>query len=160
MLSIEAYLDRDVDNINGKWTLQVVQDGIPTKIFDRIAVRSGQNGYTNTSWTEGKSPTPFNTKQEPWYIWTEGQNVGTLPSKAIPTGEAYPISSDTKQKTTIYNPDNRNETRTYCEMHQENAIPGTEGCTAIVDPAIAQEVWAYFKLLAKIGIKYIPYYVL
>lgn len=151
---MKAYFDRNKTSINGWFTIQT---GNGEKLINRVEARSGQAGYTNNSWTRGKSPIPFSTECDgQLYLYTKPYNQGQE-AGATGIGEAYLISNRTGSVKIIgLNGKERSEIM----VHQENKRAGSAGCTVIVN----DDDWEAFKrLMAQLrmnGVTKIPLEVL
>lgn len=118
------YFDRDEGKLLGRLTLQYVSNGQVTKLFDKLAVSSGQFPFLDggaEDWVTGKGATPFgehwlSTKQEKLTM----EPVGT---------PFYPIG--TKKGSRIIEGPNQ-KYRTNVGLHEENDSPGTAGCCALL----------------------------
>lgn len=164
-----AYYDRDVNTIEGLYTVQTVDrlTGQIIKKFSRLPARSGQRGHTHSSWERGKSPIPF-TFNRFFYLWIghpKGRGLPERDPKEI--GRSYPISSDLTQKTRIHHPDNPNVFREFIELHFDQRLrkPGSIGCPVLVQDTDYQrgqalELFDYLDWLAKQGTEYIRQVVL
>lgn len=157
------YFDRSENSINGVVTLKVLHKytGEIITSIEKLPARSGQNGYTHSSWTTGKSPIPFGdhllwldrTKQKG--EWATGKGIG----------EFYPISSDRKDSTKIVNPNNPSLVRNAVGLHPENAYAGSAGCIVLLHET-KEQIDKVLKLrgtlisLAESGFKYIKLVVL
>jgi len=101
-------------------TLQKVENGKVTKVFTRLPMRTGQRGYTHTSWVNGKSGTPIGK----WKMNTKPVLLQMEP-KGTPFFQIY---SDDANKRIIRSADGY---RMDVGMHFENQYPGSLGCPAI-----------------------------
>lgn len=129
-----AYFDRSFNTIEGKFSIQTVkfENGSSSviKAISQLPARSGQNGYTSTSWVRGKSPIPFSTSMGFLYLWLSPANPG-LEVERDPKkiGEFYPISSSRENKRLIT--DGTHE-RWDIGAHDDNDRPGSAGCVVWV----------------------------
>lgn len=151
-----AYFDRDTHSIHGKFT---IQDHKGEKVFERIYSRSGQSGWTATSWQRGKSPTPFTDQVKGGKLWlyTDVIDYMVRPTRKR-IGMRFCVSSES-DKITIKKKDSA-EVRKEVMLHGENEFPGSAGCTVIVDWKEFCKIAEFLISLNKKGIKKIPYYVL
>lgn len=127
----KAYFDRKLDSINGLFTIQAEHTGI--KLFTRLPARSGQEGYSITSWVRGKSPIPYsndlgNTELKihlkcPKQLqhWPSGGEVG----------EFWPISNSEQDTSTIQGI-SRDFIRKDIGLHPENQYKGSAGCIVLL----------------------------
>ena len=149
-MQLTAYFGRNWSSTDGIFT---IQDTDGYKYINRIQVRSGARGWTDTSWVVGKSPIPYGR----FNLWTnpnrEGQKAG---STGI--GECFPIDSQ-GDKYTIRN-EARTLIRTEIMLHQENDIPGTQGCIGVIKQNDWDFVSSYLRGLRDNGIEKIPLVVL
>jgi len=95
-------------------------------IVEKILARSGQPGFAETSWVTTKSPCPYGD----FNLYTASQNVGQLAGERG-IGECFPIDNQ-GDMVTICDPKNRKRKRKGICLHEENGIPGSEGCIVIV----------------------------
>lgn len=156
MVTYAAYYDRRDNSIEGVFTIQEIVDGKATKIFERKASRSGQRGYTQSSWVRGKSPIPYTAQvhNQPYRLWTNCIGHGLKPGKTG-IGEAFPISTGANEDLIT----DGTHTRTLIRLHGENAIPGSAGCIVIVKQAEFDKIAAYLEKLKADGIRWIPLFV-
>ncbi|MEM0951941.1 MAG: hypothetical protein AAGI66_07345 [Cyanobacteria bacterium P01_H01_bin.74] len=151
------YFDRNIGQLYGVLTLQRVNAGIPHKVFKRLPVTSGQLGYLgggDEDWIRNKGATPFGnlyikTKPEPLYM--------------EPYGTPFFIITNKPGTRIIEGPDGKR--RENIGLHLENKIPGTLGCTALLNNTVEREcdayaLFAYLECLFRNNIYYIPYRVL
>ena len=148
------YLDRTSDTTQGVLTLQRVASDKVIKVFERLPVASGQNGYDDPNWENRKSPTPFGS------YWLRTKSV---PLQMTPRGTPFfPIGSDRKNIRVIKGPGGK--IRTEVGLHLENEFPGTWGCTALLHDTEqrAREAWALMHYLESLwpNEQYIPYIVI
>ena len=118
-----AFFDRTDGSLGGKFSIRA-RDG--EYLFEKIFVRSGQVGFLHTSWTQGESPIPFGS----YHLNTRPNNRGAI-AGAKGIGEAFPIDNQ-GDRNTIIDPTNKRRKRGGICLHEENAIPGTRGCIAVV----------------------------
>jgi hypothetical protein len=157
------YFDRNTSTIEGKVTLKILNKETNEVIQEvvRLQARSGQNGYTNTSWTTGKSPIPFG-KHILWLDRTLQKGQWAI-GKGI--GEFYPISSSTANSDVIVDPANPKNIRRAVGLHPENAYAGSAGCIVLVADTQTKKndilkLRTELLLLHKAGFKNIPLVVL
>lgn len=147
---MKAFFDRDINTIEG-WFSIVAPDG--TKLVNRVRARSGQKGYTNTSWTRSKSPIPFGE----FNLYTTLNNKGLKAGKTG-IGEAFPIDNR-GDKFTIKQPGGK-LIREEIMLHQENMWDGSAGCIVIVRESDWLHVKAVMEELRLRGIAKFPVEVL
>lgn len=128
MAVIKAFFDRNPKDINGFFTIQKTENGKTTKLIDRVPARSGQGGYTGSSWVRGKSPIPFTSEvgSVPYRLWLNPLNVGTR-AGARGIGQFYNISTEENPNVIEMN----GKQRLAIGLHEENALPGSAGCIVI-----------------------------
>jgi len=134
-LVYRAFYDRDINSINGAFTLQVYDpstpDIPPRKIINRIAAVSGQRGHEGTSWHRSKSPIPFSAEVKGGKLWLwltpmPGEIPGSPLAPAKGIGEFWPISSEEFDRTRIIGV--AGQLRTHVGGHDDNMFMGTAGC--------------------------------
>lgn len=128
MRGLTAWYDRVPNSIDGFFTLQ---DATGKKLFDRLPARSGQRGWTNTSWERGKSPIPYSSEiKGQYHLWLRPVNNGVkLDDDGI--GLFWPISSSPTSRDRIYSKDFRKE-RHAVGLHGENRWNGSAGCIVLL----------------------------
>lgn len=150
-----AYFDRMPGNIHGVLTLQYVTSlGFIKKVFDKLAVSSGQRGYEDGNWTQGKSPTPYGA----YWLSTKYE-----PLQFEPKGSPFHVLSSVPGSRIIKGPDGKQ--RENAGVHLENKYEGTIGCTALLNDTVeraclADAFFAYLDALNEAGVKHIRYVVL
>lgn len=145
---ITAYYDRKPGTIEGLFTLQTVENGVPTKLFNRLPARSGQQSYCDTDWVRGQSPIPMGRH----FLWLDPVNPGTWPKTPGGIGEFYPISSGLMNRRIIMAEDT-GKVRMDIGLHPENAYPGSAGCIVLLHdtPVRKAEVMRLFAFLRTLG---------
>ena len=139
MLKHRLFYDRDLDSIEGRLTLLRIEDsGKVTPVFKRLRARSGQWGYTGTSWTRGKSPVPFGEHKL-------ATNAETLWMEPVGT-PFFRIGSTTQDLSTIKQGVN---VRKHIGLHMENQYAGSAGCIVIVRPTDANQLFSYLEGLSE-----------
>lgn len=118
-----AFFDRKDGSLSGKFSIRA-KDG--EYLFEKLFARSGQVGFLHTSWANGESPIPYGQ----FTLNTRPNNLGQS-AGATGIGEAFPIDNQ-GDRNTIADPTNKRRKRAGICLHEENAIPGTRGCIAIV----------------------------
>lgn len=113
------------------------------KIFNRLTVLSGQNGFLSEDWVAGKSPTPFGN------YWMATKKV---PLQMEPKGTPFYQIADKRGGTTIVGPDG--QVRTAIGFHLDNDTPSTIGCVArpnktTLDRCLNKAIFAYLDELSK-----------
>lgn len=161
MSIIKAYYDRKENSIYGLFTIQeVTGNTITYPVQRRMRATSGQNGFLKPpSFTIGRSPIPYSKEIEKvgqYYLWLRPINVGMRPGRTG-IGETWPISN-TPSPDVIRN--ERGRGRTLIRLHEENAIPGTAGCIAIVNRWDFQAIHEYLMKKKREGVTKIPLWVL
>ena len=121
----KAFFKRHANTIEGEFTLQ--KDGV--KIFDRLLARSGQEGYTDTSWRTGKSPIPFGVHNLYLDPYQDRQRAG---AKGI--GEFFPIANTSTSEIRALSYKTTGLVRKAIGLHEENMWKGSAGCIVIVSP--------------------------
>lgn len=143
------YFDRTPGKLYGVLTLQYAGSKGVIKVFDKIPVASGQNGFLHpdNDWANGKGATPFGKH------WMSTKKV---PLQMEPKGTPFYMISTEKGGSVIHGPGNAQ--RTACGLHLENGHPGSIGCTVLLHSTPEQEctAWALFAYLDKLN-KYEPY---
>ena len=122
MTEYKFFFKRYVDRIDGLLTFQ---DKNAKPVFQRVPSRSGQSGYTDTSWVRGMSPIPLGKH----YLFLNPLNKG-LRADDNGIGLFFPIGSR-KNSTTIWSI-NRFAKRTAIGLHEENTKPGSAGCVVVL----------------------------
>jgi len=156
-----AYFDRNPEDINGLFT---VQDHDGGKLFNRLPARSGQPGFTNTSWIRGKSPIPYSGElnSNELKIWLKKPQQFEQWPKASGIGEFWAISNSDDMRT--IRGISKDFIRQDIGLHPENMYKGSAGCIVLVhDTAdqIIQVVKLHKFLLKLIGqYDYLPLIVL
>jgi hypothetical protein len=121
----KAYFDRSTKTIEGRFSI-LHSDG--RYVIEKARVRSGQKGWTHSSWTRGKSPIPFGV----FNLYTKPTNVGQV-AGAKGVGEFFPVDNQGDRRT-IRHPDYGNRyARFDIGLHEENALQGSAGCIVVVD---------------------------
>lgn len=129
------YVDRKLGAINGVLTLQRVIDGVPYKIFDKLPIASGRNGFVNSKdqdFIRSKGAIPFgdhwiSTKKEP--LWME------------PKGTPFYVISSKPNERVIYGPNGK--TRHDIGLHLENNYAGSAGCVVLLHNTPERKRMAY-----------------
>lgn len=143
-----CYFDRNPKSIEGLFTIRTVDEtGKVVKEFAKLPARSGQVGYTDTSWIRGKSPIPFtqeskdlivlkNPNQFPKNLWLWLKNVLQVGEwagmKGI--GEFRYISSSKTDPNIIQSPENPSLVRHDIGLHPDQITPrlkGSAGCIVL-----------------------------
>lgn len=128
-----AYFDRSNDSTEGVFTVQTTSfydDGQNSiLVVGKLPARSGQRGYTHTSWVRGKSPVPYGDH----LLWLKPQNLG-LDVEKDPRGMGafYFISNTPDNKRLIKDPFSPYE-RFDIGLHEENDKPGSAGCIVLLN---------------------------
>ncbi|MEN6621510.1 MAG: hypothetical protein ABFD50_08185 [Smithella sp.] len=151
------YVDRQLGNINGFLTLQRVVNGQITKLFEKLPIRSGQNGFVNSKdqdFIRSKGSIPFgdhylSTKKES--LWME------------PKGTPFYVVSSKPGERVIYGPSGK--TRHDIGLHMENQFPGSAGCVVLLHETSEQKrmvklLFDELDQLNEAGIKFIKVKVL
>jgi hypothetical protein len=146
------YFDRDKNRIDGVLTLQIIVNKRAVKVFDKLPARSGQVGFTEQDWVDGKSPTPFGAM----FMKTK-----SVPLQMEPRNTPFfELCTDTRRPGVITN---GRDDRVACGLHFENDYPGTAGCVALVIDTRQQlaEAWALFHYVESLSpiVPFIPFYV-
>lgn len=148
-VKIKAYFNRHESTIEGVFTLQAAdKNGKIQMLFHQLPARSGQKGYTHTSWERNKSPIPYGEHR----LWLKSVNPGTFPTTPGGIGEFYPISN-TSDRRVIANKLDPNERRLDIGLHPENAYAGSAGCIVLLidTPKRKKEVERLFAYLRGLG---------
>jgi hypothetical protein len=122
----KAFYDRSRKSVEGRFSIRRTNGDY---IVEKFRARSGQNGFSNTSWTRGRSPVPFGA----FNLYTKPNNIGEVAGKTG-IGEAFPIDNK-GDRLTIANEKNPYIVRREIMLHEENAYKGSAGCIVIVDHA-------------------------
>lgn len=121
----KAFFDRSKTTINGRFSIRAA-DG--EYIIRRAAARSGQRGYTQTSWERGRSPVPFGV----YNLYTDPNNEGQVAGKTG-IGEFFPIDNQGDRRTIKELDVPEPRYRLEIGLHEENGYPGSAGCIVIVN---------------------------
>lgn len=132
----KAYFDRDVNNVNGLFS---IVDASGVKVFNRLPVRSGQAGFTHTSWTSGKSPIPFSKElSAPLRILLNHPNQeGQWPATPGGIGEFWLITN--VPGTDLIRGKEAGHVRQAIGCHPENAYRGSAGCIVFLHDTQTQK---------------------
>lgn len=131
-----------------QFTLQETQGGKTTKLFDRLAAKSGQN--VPQEWIPGKSPIPLGS----YRLWTDSIKSG-LDEHYDGIGEFFSIS--TGENRNLIQGKLSGQARWNIGLHWENHYPGSAGCIVLQDSTDEQRanIRSLFKLLRTLGVPYI-----
>ena len=124
------FVDRDKASVDG---FMSVLDLKGNKIFDRLPIRSGQAGYTKTSWESGKSPIPYSSElPKPLRVSLQSRpfQEGEIPT-AGKIGEFWPVYN-VEGNTTLIQGSGKSQKRLSIGIHPENAYKGSAGCVVIL----------------------------
>jgi hypothetical protein len=118
-----AFFDRNEHTILGRFS---IRKHTGEYVVEKLIARSGQHGYTKSSWNRGKSPIPYGRFNLHTTPNNRGQEAG-----AFGIGEFYPIDTQ-GDRLTIRDPENYRRKRMEIGLHEENGLPGSAGCIVIV----------------------------
>lgn len=158
----KAYFDRKEGTIDGFFSIVDSRTGL--KPFNRLPVRSGQRGYTNSSWKSGKSPIPFSKEcKYPLRIdLTSPIDYGIFPVGGG-IGEFWHIYNDTGNTRSIIGKSS-GQLRSDIGCHPENIYPGSAGCIVFLwdTPERKKELMRFSIWLRSMGglYEYLPLEVL
>lgn len=138
---ITAWYNRQPGTVDGFFTLQ----NNDRQLFTRMPARSGQRGFTDTSWERGKSPIPYGVHT----LFLTPSSIGQLPTGAG-IGEFYPIGGAINPRVIQGGVAQR---RWDIGLHPENAYPGSAGCIVLRwdTPAWRIQVERLFIFLRKLA---------
>lgn len=135
-----AFFDRKDDTIDGFFT--IIDTRKPdSKVFNRLPARSGQAGYTHSSWIRGKSPIPFSKELGKTELMIHMQRPQNFEQWPLPAGvgEFWFISNSTKDPQTIQDPSNPKFERVAVGLHPENLYKGSAGCIVLLHDTESRE---------------------
>jgi len=143
---ITAYYKRFKGTVDGLFTIQSHNPATrqTQALFSRHPARSGQPGYADTEWIQGKSPIPVGR----FHLW-----LHPVPLQFSPVGTPFfPISSSLENRKFLrdsLSPKQREDVG----LHLENEFTGTLCCIALLHDTRVQKAYthAIFEFLKTLG---------
>lgn len=121
------WFKRNPARVDGQLTING-NDG--KMIFTRLHARSGQEGWTKTSWTSSKSPIPYSKEiKGDLRLWLHPRQKDQW-AGATGIGEFWPISSQDSDDVFIWSLDGK-KFRKVIGGHPDNKWKGSAGCVVL-----------------------------